>query len=210
MALPVEDPGELERSLKEHAAAWAPVTDAPSGIRMQQSQDGKWTIAFNASVIAMAYAPSGEKTIDILADLVLKNNTLTVAQSPLSAIKEQEGHITFTDGNCKGHLDFEKGEINFTALIPVEGWMMNAKAQHRKPAEQSALFMWCYALPESLFRHKSFTAGPVTLYGDSLLATGLKGFELEITEPVVQQDSVVTYDYNDDFEKGSNRYGKRK
>lgn len=200
-ALPVEDPGELERSLKQHAATWLPVDHAPSGIRMQQSQDGKWTIAFNTSVIAMAYSPFQENTADVLADLVLKKNTVTVEQSRLSGIKEQQGHITFTDGNYKGSIDFGKGEIDVIASIPAKGWNITTKAQHRQPGKESSLFMWCYTLPETLLRHKTFTtvAGPIS--GDSLLAAGLNGFELEITDPVVQLDSVVTYEYNDDFEK---------
>ena len=199
-ALPIEDPGELERSLKQHAAAWT-LVEGISGMYMKQSKDGKWTIAYNAKVMAMAYAPSRENITAELSDLVLKKNTVMVSQSPLSAIKEQEGHITFTNGSYQGHINFGKGAIDASAMIPAKDWNIDAKAQHCEPGKASALFMWCSALPEVLIRDKTFSAGAVMISGDSLLAAGLKGFELEITDPVVQLDSVVSYDYNDDFEK---------
>lgn len=200
-SFPLEDPGELDRSLKQHAAAWEPVDGAASGVNMKRSPDGKWTIAYNADVLAMAYSPSRENITEALSDLVLKKNTVMVNASRLSGIKEQEGHITFTDGNYKGSINFDKGEIDAFAEIPAKGWNITTKAQHREPAKEGALYMWCYSLPEILFAHKTFTTGAGPLSGDSLLAAGLKGFELEITDPVLQQDSVVTYEYNDDFEK---------
>lgn len=198
---PLEDPGELDRSLKQHAAAWEPVEAAAPGVNMKRSPDGKWTIAYNADVLAMAYSPTRENITAALSDLVLKKNTIPVNASRFSGIKEQEGHITFSDGNYKGSINFGQGEIDAQAEIPAKGWHITTKAQHREPAAESALYMWCYILPENLLAHKTFTTGAGALSGDSLLAAGLNGFELEITDPVLQKDSVVTYDYNDDFEK---------
>lgn len=200
--LPVEDSAALGLSLQQHTRAWRQVTlPATAGMVIRQSPDKTWTLAYTGTTFALAWSPQRENTAPVLAEILQQKNTVALKDSRLSGVNRLKGHITFTDGSCQGRIDFERGFIRGEAIIPAPALVVPDMMQYRRPASDAALRMWCLAGTDTWLRHKTFTLDSFSLQGDSLLAAGVNGIELAVCGSVIQRDTVISYAYNDDFEK---------
>lgn len=199
--LPLSDKAALEQSLQKQSSFWQAPEVQPGGISIRQSADHSWTIAYNAAMVSIAYSARKENTTATLTDLLQQKDMVAVKDSRLASIKSINGPVVFTDGNYSGHIDFKQGKITGEVLIPAKDFSVPAVMQHRQAFDAPVLQLWYTAGTLPWLSHRNFTVDNLMLQGDSLLAAGLTGFELQVAGAVIQKDSVVNYEYNDDFER---------
>lgn len=173
----------------------------PPGISLLSNASGSLTVAYDSEHIALGFSKGKEDIADILLALLQEKDVVPVNESPFSGIRQQDGHIVWMSKNGSGVINFRKGHINAELSLLIPGLLGAEAATHQVPDKNAVLGMWLYAAAEQLGKGKAFTANNFDLAPDSFRRYHLKGFELAITKPVVQRDTVVTYEYNDDFEK---------
>lgn len=198
--LPIDNIQELEQSLQEKKGYFTS-GGTKAGIAVLYSIDRRWTIAYNKDRMAIAYAFSRDQTAGTLTGILQQQNTVPVSGSNFRSIDDQEGHITFLAPGSKGRADFNKGQIDASWELPAKGYQLPSVTMPPVSRADNALGMWLYMDLKPFLEHKTFRIGNMDVHGDSLLAAQPHGLELTISKPVIQRDSVVTYDYNDDFEK---------
>lgn len=199
-SLQLDDAGAFETSLKKQKNLVPEPAKIP-GIAVWMSPDKSWAIAFNQERVVVAYSAKKEPVLDILSDILLDKNTISIAKSKFKTIKKQEGHLTYLSGANSGHLEFNKGNITASLTIAGIGKAVLPSVQHQQPDSHNIINLWLYADMSPWLHQKNFTIDTITICGDSLLASHPKGIEMALSQPVLQKDSVVTYEYNDDFEK---------
>lgn len=197
-SLPIENIEDLKKSLNN--STWQPMQQA-GGITNVQSSDGKWTMMFDKERIAISFSLDKEDVNSILTDILSQKNTKTVAESGFKDIANQDGHITFMQGKNTAAANFVDGCIEIEFALTETSIKPKQNISRKKFAENEALSMWLYADVSDAIAGKIFDVDTFAIAADSLLAAHPTGFELAITKPVMQRDSVVTYEYNDDFEK---------
>jgi hypothetical protein len=198
LSVPVDDVKKLRQSL--HAQKLIAVKEV-DGISIFTTANKKWTIAYNNTHLAAAYSAGGEMVTDVLTDIVFQRNIVPVASSNFKAICFEKGHLTFLSGDNQGSLNFNKGNITATFTLLANNLNIPAEANHQKTEPGDAMNLWCYADFSPLLTGKTFSLDSIRIHGDSLLKYNLNGIELTVAKPVLQRDSIITYDYNDDFEK---------
>ncbi|WP_118949678.1 hypothetical protein [Taibaiella helva] len=196
--LPVDDTTALTQSLAGMGFSRLPVPAGNMTFAANSSQT--CVLAYNEAHVAFAFSPAKEAVQETLARLLKQENMIAVSQSAFSKIKSLDGHLTLLSEKGKGRLDFRNGSI-----AAELDWQADSIKTWELPMERAAtgdaLDLYWLGLAPQWLAGKQFKAGDVVISGDSLLAAHPRGFILKIGETVVQKDSVVTYDYNDDFEK---------
>jgi hypothetical protein len=199
LSVPVDDVKKLQQSLHEQKLIL--VRESVNGISILTSSNKKWTIAYNNIYLAIAYSATCEMVTDMLTDIILQRNMVPVKSSNFKAICSEKGHFTFLSGSNKGSLNFNRGNITATFVLSARNLSIPAETNHQKTQPDDVMNLWCYADFGSLLAGKTFSLDSLSIHGDSLLKYNLHGIELTIAKPVLQRDTVITYDYNDDFEK---------
>lgn len=196
--LPVDDAQALAESLQQlgfHQTA------ATSGnITFAENSNRSCVLAYDNKHVAIALLPGKAALQQVLVGLLQQEHMIAVAKSRFSKIKEQDGHITFLTDQGQGQLSFEQGTIVASLEWQTKG-MVGKGLPLPTPGKDDALNLYWLGDATRWLQGKQFTADSVHLSGDSLLAAHPRGFILNIGATIVQLDSVVTYDYNDDFEK---------
>jgi len=149
---------------------------------------------------AIAFSPSGADASGELWSLLRNHHMVEVNKSPFKEIRNLNGHIVFMAPEGNGSLYFGRGSVDMVARLKIQGWTLPPAAQYAVNAKEDLLHFWCYADWKPILSGRSFRLGEIQLNGDSL-GTGLRGVEARIGAPITQKDTVITYDYNDNFEK---------
>lgn len=166
------------------------------------SKDGKLTVAFNAETFAFAYSFQKERVGDVLTDLLNESNRLAESDTKIAELKKINAHLAYTFGGFSGAGEFKdgmihvKGDFNFKDLN-VQGNAFN----HRVFDQHAAIKMWLHAHISPNKPHTEIQLKERSIYADSLLKYYNGYFDAEFAGAVDQIDTVLTYEYNDDFEK---------
>ncbi|RYZ49793.1 MAG: hypothetical protein EOP49_15425 [Sphingobacteriales bacterium] len=198
-SLPISSFEQWEKSLRE--TLYLVQKHKQPGIHFAASKDSRWTIAYDKTNIAMAYSTGKEPVEDQLQKILQHRDMVAVSKSVFHSISNQDGHITFVSGKASGSIVFETGSVIAQATCDATGFVMPGEVRHQQGDNKTALNFWLFGNFENVLQGKTFTIDTFHFYGDSLLATQPKGLELTVTEPQIQRDSIVSYEYNDDFEK---------
>lgn len=185
----------LDKLLKEHT-----ISRNSNNYTTVTAQDGKVTILYNKHIAAIAYSEQKEEVLSVLTDVLLQKNVVTVAESAFKKIKENSDHISYLDNLNTGTLNFNKGAVVAMAKLKIDGVSLPAAA-HAAQNLQSCLRLWVDVDLHPLLAGKTWSIGTHTIHADSILKYYHNVAQLEVGGTVMQQDSVITYGYNDDFEK---------
>lgn len=167
-----------------------------------RSANGKLTVAYNANTFAVGYAFNAENVQDVLVDLLNKRNLLPAGDEKLLKLKALKSHLAYVFGNYTGTGDFKDGQLHIEGDFNLSGFTVIRQGfSHRVFDKNAIVKMWLNAKPSS---NKSFDLIKIKdfeIYPDSLLKYCNGYFDVEMANPVNQADTVITYEYNDDFEK---------
>ncbi|MCZ4223592.1 hypothetical protein [Pedobacter rhodius] len=170
------------------------------GLNCAKSKPGNIAIYYNSKHAAFVVSNESADFELILTDILNQKNFIELNKSNFNAVKKSTDHLAMSDGEHFAVLNFDNGKINFNdeffskIIIPAE------KPLYRQISNQSAISFWLNAdfraMPKRTLKLKN-----LSLERDSLIRY-YKGYaDFEWINTVQQTDSVITYDYNDDFEK---------
>lgn len=166
-----------------------------------QSKDSTFCILFNKTTVALAYTPQKEQVKTVLLEILNQKNMVKVGESQFKELVNLSDHISFQNIENFSKINFTDGKINFsnefinTMLEPA------AKPQHRILNPESTVSMWLNGKFKSGLIKKNQTVSPSLLSKDSFFRFYKDYVDFEWTNTITQIDTVVGYEYNDDFER---------
>lgn len=165
------------------------------------TKDQKINLAFNKDKCVIAFNPSKEKVEDIFTDLLVKNNTL-ISDNPFwQTIKNQNNHISYISSNLNQlSINFIDGEIDINGQFKQASHLViPANKSNYKFSDSSSVSMFLNL--KTIKNHKPINIKNQVIGLDSLNTYYNGNFYAEISGKTSQIDSIITYTYNDDFEK---------
>ena len=129
--------------------------------------------------------------------LMASEQWTTVEESSFRDIRKLNGDLV-SMGTQQTTIEFKNGQIRFSLVHPLPHRSVANAGIPQFPASNTASF-WMAGLP-SFLAGKTFQLGPFVLAGDSLLKYDRGNLMLEWKGTVMQQDTVISYDYDDNFE----------
>jgi hypothetical protein len=166
------------------------------------SKDGKLTVAYTADNMAIAYSVRREKVLDILTDILNRKNVLPVSDIKIKKLKQVSNDVDYVSSTGFGSMNFKNGEINLSAEITSDSFfMIGKKITHRQFSAESTMKMWLNAPIHNQIKNTVLSVKNYTFQTDSLLKDYKGYLDAEWLNTITQTDSVITYDYNDNFEK---------
>lgn len=159
-------------------------------------------IAFNAHTFVAVYSFDGENVADVTADLLNKRNLLSDKDEKIAKLKTLTSHLAYVSGDYTGTGDFKDGQLHVEGDFNNTAFGVSGKTfDHRTFNKDAVVKMWLSAKPAPDKNFKEIKVKGYDIYPDSLLKYCNGYFDLEVKSPVHQTDTVITYVYNDNFEK---------
>lgn len=172
------------------------------GITLGTSKDGKLIVAFNGETFALAYSFQKEGVNDVLTDLLNKNNLLAESDAKIAGLKRVNAHLAYTFEGFSGAGEFKDGMIHVKGDFNFKDLHAGGNAfKHREFDKNAAIKMWLHAQISLSKPHAEIQLKEHRISPDSLLKYYNGYFDAEFAGAVNQIDTVLTYEYNDDFEK---------
>jgi len=166
-----------------------------------QSKDSTFFILFNKTTVAFAYTPQKEQVKTALIEILNRKNMIKVGESRFKQLVNLSDHISFQNTENFSKINFNDGKINFSNEFINQMILPAAKPQHRVLNPESTMGMWLNAKFKSALPKKNQTGAPSLLSKDSFFRFYKDYVDFEWTNTITQVDTVVGYEYNDDFER---------
>ncbi|WP_231465523.1 hypothetical protein [Pedobacter sp. Leaf132] len=177
------------------------ITKATNGLGLAKSKIGNVVILYNEQAAALVITNEIANYNLILNDILKEKNFETIKKTKFKSIIDNHKHICYQNENNFTELNFNNGNVVFTGIFnQPKGLIFKENSNHRSANKNAAVSFWLNAnfLP-ALNRRYNFKN---TFLESDSLAKYFKGYiDLEWLNTTQQTDSVITYDYNDNFEK---------
>lgn len=170
------------------------------GISMAKSRLNNFMLCYNNKAVAMVITTQIRNFEPILTDILNQKNMIKASESPLKEVLDQNGHIIFANAENNGRIDFKSGSVNFSYVFLAKDILPAAQSVHHQINPISTVSFW---LNTNLKPgdHKIYKFKNLSLEQDSLIKYYNGKLDFEWTNFITQIDSIITYEYNDDFEK---------
>ncbi|KRT16026.1 hypothetical protein ASU31_11010 [Pedobacter ginsenosidimutans] len=166
-----------------------------------QSKDSTFCVLFNKTTVALAYTPQKEQLKTVLQAILDKKNMVKLGDSQFNRLANLSDHISFQNTESFSKINFTDGKINFSNEFINQMIVPAAKPQHRTLNPESTIGMWLNAKFKSELPKKNQTETPSLLSKGSFFRFYKDYVDFEWTNTITQVDTVVGYEYNDDFER---------
>jgi len=166
-----------------------------------QSKDSTFCVLFNKTTAALAYTPQKEQLKIVLQAILDKKNMVKLGDSQFKRLASLSDHVSFQNTENYSKINFTDGKINFSNEFINQMIVPAAKPQHRILNPESTIGMWLNAKFKSELLKKNQTGAPSLLSKDSFFRFYKDYVDFEWTNTITQVDTVVGYEYNDDFER---------
>lgn len=177
-----------------------PVNGVDGELSWTSSKDKKLSICYNKKSVVVCYSLKAENVAQAMADVLNEKDFIPADQSKFSQIMDSKAHVVFGNQQFLGAIDFINGAILSELTFTTDKLVPSEKPQHQQFNTNSFASFWMDASLKKI-ANEVFTFKDFKLESDSLL-NYYKGYSaFEWTGVGVEKDSVVTYEYNDDFEK---------
>ena len=190
------------------SAAFAGWLASESGMQVRQDTLGtvalseQAVIRFKAQEVLFALSPArAAKDLHLLTGvldtLLLPRASVPVSESPFSEIQHRDGHLCIL-GKYDAAVDFKKGAVLFSVRRETDP-ALAAGGHSPHFADSNAASLWFQGPLNGLLSGRQFHIGTHTLHGDSLLSHYRGRMVMEWRGTVIQQDTVIGYDYDENF-----------
>lgn len=173
-----------------------------AGKSVGTSSDRKITVLYDGKTFAIAYSFKREEVLVELNDILDKKNRMEAGTPLMIALKKAKGHLSWTTAANSGRLNFKDGLAEVDGSFPTEGLDIPDQPRSMVEFADHALIkirvnagLKTSGLPEAL------SLKGISLQTDTLLKSYLGFAALEMGPAITQMDSLIAYEYNDDFEK---------
>ncbi|SFU27587.1 hypothetical protein SAMN05216480_101229 [Pustulibacterium marinum] len=159
-----------------------------------QHENTKLKVAFNNDKAVVSYANSGESVMDVFESVLNKKEFLK-SDDFLGRVKSVNEDIAFVSPIQTISFDVKPGKI---AIQSLDSETPKMPKIFRK-GEKNALYLELQKL--TFHQNEEWNIKGVSLATDSLQMYTEGSVQLAVNNSVSQIDSIITYEYNDDFEK---------
>ena len=166
-----------------------------------QSQDSTINILYNKAIVTFAYTPQKESVKTVLIDILNQKNMVKIGESKFSKLTDLSDHVSFQDATNLSKINFTDGKINFSNEFINKLIEPTPQPQHRVLNPESTVGMWLNAKYKTNLVQKSQTGSTSFLSKYNFLKFYKDYVDFEWTNTITQVDTVVGYEYNDDFER---------
>ena len=171
-----------------------------NGMSFASSSLGNVVICYNTEAAAIVFSGEIKNFDSILINLLKQENFLKLSKSKFNTLKASSHHIAYSDTKNRFNIDFITGAFNFDAEFSTEAVVPAAEPKHRIFNKESTASFWLNAdFPTT--ENKTYRFKNAIIERDSLLKYYKGYLDFEWTNSTSQTDSIITYEYNDDFEK---------
>jgi hypothetical protein len=166
------------------------------------SENQQIQVLFNDTLAVLAYFiknPAQE-----LVEQVFYEDQFLQKRDPLLArLKASKSHLTLIQDQKNIAFHFDGGQIKMQGSLPMPAdWQVPEKINTPPFDPESALtFYFMGKVKKAADLHAFLPKIRAQMEADSLLGHLKGGITVQAKKPVVQQDSVITYEYDDNFEK---------
>jgi len=168
------------------------------------SADGKLCVAYNEQEMALSYSFKREQTRTILLDVLNKRNLLDEGDQKLQSLLKIKGHLAYIFDGFSGAGEVKDNAISLEGSVPIRGLDVSEQSYVSTDLDNNTdamLKIWLNAKPANFHLNKFWTIAGIELSADSLNKY-YKGYtDLVLNKSIKQTDTLITYTYNDDFEK---------
>src|SRR5690606_12421174 len=198
--LKLKDTINLEFFLKEKLGIQS--FTAESEIRYGQSSKKKMQAVYNSEKLVLSYSFSDKNIESILEDILLEKAMMDPGSTLLSSLKENDADVVIMQDEDVAEVYFKKGKALIKGNItkPEHLILPSGKIMVQQPETDAAVFGWFAGMLNS-DGIKNKIVGNKLIPLDSLLPYYKGQMQIEVGKKVVQHDTIVTYEYDDDFEK---------
>lgn len=166
-----------------------------------QSKDSTFCILFNKTTVSLAYTPQKEQLKTILQAILDKKNMVKLGDSQFNRLASLPDHVSFQNIENFSKINFTDGKISLSNEFINKMFEPAAKPQHRVLNPESTISMWLNGKFKSGLIKKNQTINPSLLSKDSFFRFYKDYVDFEWTNTTTQVDTIVGYEYNDDFEQ---------
>ena len=176
------------------------ISKQQNGMSFASSSLGNVVICYNTEAAAIVFSGEIKNFDSILINLLKQENFLKLSESKFNTLKASSHHIAYSDTKNRFNIDFNTGAFNFDAEFSTEAIVPAAEPKHRIFNKESTASFWLNAdFPTT--ENKTYRFKNAIIERDSLLKYYKGYLDFEWTNSTSQTDSIITYEYNDDFEK---------
>lgn len=174
------------------------------GAKHAMASSGHALVVIQSERALFALSPTElQADLTSLADLLVTglpqhSDHVPVSESAFHEIVHDSGQISGR-GTSQFSIDFKKGRVAVNSwhhVADVPGRLENTPHF----ADSNTASLWAQGVFTTFLAGKSFNLGDHVLHGDSLLAHGNGPLAMEWKDTVTQQDTVVNFEYDDNFE----------
>lgn len=198
----------IRKELKEKS--YTIKKDATGAYQTSLFKNKNTVIAWNADklVVALSSKINSSSVATVFNDILIEDKTVsdTDDHSLLKKVKNQNSHVTYADANGVSTLDFEDGQAvlkgNTINSKPFKTTVMAPKYRnaslsfhYNTPLDKSKKQQLKQQLKDISFFKKHH------LNIEKILEPLNGNFDFSIAGKVIQNDTIITYGYNDNFEK---------
>lgn len=163
-------------------------------------QLGNVIIAQQGKQIAIAFSAQSITLEPTLLDLLKVKNLEPLKNHPLGKIADQTDHFAMATHDHQSTLNFLNGKMEWNSEIKTKLYHDNKQYANPIFNKESTVQFWLNGDVSSLIT-KDIHFKNVMLKKDSLIKY-IRGYlDFEWTGSIKQKDSIISYEYNDDFEK---------
>lgn len=199
--LPVSDTLKLKQYLQKvlHVVHFKP---AGNEVTIGHDKEGQLTIAYNPVCVAFSYSMKKENTEGILLDLMANKNVMEKTDVRLGLLKSETANLAYHFKGFSGAGELTATKLLINGQVPLKQFDVPRHVYGRNNFQTgAAVKAWLNADFHQFLSKERFCIKGICLEGDTLLKYYGGYADLEIGHATKQKDSVVTYGYNDDFEK---------
>ncbi len=166
-----------------------------------QSKDSTLCILFNKTTVALTYTPQKEQVKTVLTEILNRKNMIKVGDSQFKELVNLSDHVSFQNIENFSKINFTDGKINFSNEFINKMIEPAAKPQHRALNPESTVSMWLNAKFKVQSPQQNQTVSPSLLSKYNFFRFYKDYVDFEWTNTITQVDTIVGYEYNDDFEQ---------
>jgi hypothetical protein len=172
-----------------------------TGPFMKGNRD-KVTVLCNQEYAAIAYSPNNDEVTAILEDVLSKRNLLPNNHLLFQKLKKHREHIAFVSDSTVASVTISGKELMFHAVATtIKSITIPQQSKQRIFTKDACALFYCNGIPASSFFKQTYTVKQYTIDTDSILSR-MKGYtDVELLGSSKQQDTITTYEYDDNFEK---------
>ena len=166
-----------------------------------QSADSTFCVLFNKTTVALAFTPKKEQVKTVLEQILAQKNMVKISDSQFEQMAGLSDHLSFQNAENLSNVNFTDGKIDFTSEL-LNKWIEPApQPRHRILNPESTVSMWLNGKFKSASTQKNTPVSSSVFSKDNFLKFYKGYLDFEWTNTVKQVDTVITYEYNDDFEQ---------